>query len=334
MIQVNQPCFVPKLPRFNLNSGLIALFCLCVILYQPLQGQGNVSVTLTNRGDVSIMGDRSNNAIAIYQVDSPENGFVIEGFLGTTITLFEPNAFPVTADSFFFSQAEFDLVRNFTLNLGNGNNTAEIEYLPPTILGNLDITMNQGINLVDIDVFDQTEIFGGFNVRGSRTGNSSELVVMSPNNAIRARQASFDLGGNGSLIDVLGLQLDRGLSISMRGNNSAVVAEELLVSGQTTITLRGSFNTSYELYASDLFGRTIIQARGNNGLGLLEDNRFYGDVAVTVGTSNNQLDVCFNDFLNFRASRFQAGRGSNLLLESGNLFEATPVIRGFTVDAK
>jgi hypothetical protein len=317
-----------------LKPGLTAFFCFCVILSQPLLGQGNVRVTLTNRGDVTILGDRSSNSIAIYPVDSPEDGFVIEGFFGTTITLFEPGALPSTGESFFFSRSELNVVRNFSIDLNSGNNLAEIEFLPQTILGNLDITLNQGVNIIDLDVIDPTDIFGTFNVRGSRTGNNSEVLIMAPNNAIRARQATFDMGGNNSLLDILGLQTDRGFNATMRGNNSAVVAGEMLVSGQTNITLRGSFNTFYDVYACDLFGRTVIQARGNNGSGILEDNRFYGDVAVTVGTSNNQLEVCFNDFLSFRASRFQAGRGSNLLLESGNIFEATPVVRGFTVEGK
>jgi len=317
-----------------LSSKSLAPLLLLLAICQPLLGQGNVNFILTNRGDVNIVGDNANNWIAIYPDDFFPEDLVIEGIGGTTITLIEPGFPPITDTVFYLDKFSFDIVRSITIDLKEGSNLAEISFLPPAVMGNFRVNLGRGRNLMEVFVSEPTDIFGGIDVRGSRTAADSGILLGGFNDAIWARQASFDLGGNGSIINIFGIQTARNFSATTRGNDSGVVAGELLVSGQTRINLRGSNNCFFDLYFSELFGRTNIQSRGDNGFGILEENLFYSDVNLRMGNSNNELEVCFNEFFSNRRSRFQAGRGANVMYEQGNFFQTPPDVRGFSIEDK
>lgn len=329
----------------NLNHGQVSIsqqrisqVWICLLLFgcfltPPAWGDGNVTFTISNRGDVTVTGDNFDNKIDIYLDFFFPEDVVIEGIDGTTITIIEPGFPPFTATEIYLDRNEIDLVRSLTLNLREGNNEAFISYLPPLIFGNFRIDMGRGQNRLFINLEEEVEVFRSINVRGSRSGDDSRLVFFGSlmNGDLFARQLSVDLGGNDSQLSIAGLQTSSNVSITTRGNNSRLLFGDAIVNGRTNLQNRGSFGGFMDVYFSDLIGRSSIQSRGNDGEILLEVCRFFADVNLRMGNEGNQASLIFNDFLSNRRSRFQAGRGENILLDDGNFFQTEPDIRNFEV---
>ena len=324
-----------RLNCFTDNFLLVLIFVSCCLANsKSLLGQGNVTFTITNRGDLAVVGDNFDNRFAIYLDDLFPQDLVIEGLGGTTITLVEPGFPTETADLFFLDRFAFDAVRNLTIDLKQGGNQAEIEFLPPVIFGNFRVNLGRGRNVFKIFLPELVEVRGSIDVRGSRTAAESRFQMWGEVDPILARQAAFDLGGDQSTLNLYNFQTSRNFSVSARGNDSSTQVGGLSVAGQTRVNINGSDGCFFDLYFSDLFGRTSIRSRGNNTYGIIEDVFFNNDLNLRMGNTGNLLEVCFNDFWGSRKSRFQAGRGINTILEIGNQFLVPPDVRGFTVEDK
>lgn len=333
-----QNCLSTRIRSISICKILNSWAMLCFLILIPFSeslawGGGNVTFSINNRGDISVIGDNFNNKLAIYLDFEFPQEVVIEGIGGTTITIVEPG-FPSFTDSIIYLDRNgIDFVRSLTLNLREGNNEAFISYLPVFIFGDFRVDLGRGRNNVFINLEEAVDVVRSISVRGSRSASDSSFILFGSNfnGDIFARQLSLDIGGDNTLVSIAGLQTWSNVSATTRGNNASLVFGEAIVQGRTNLQNRGSFGGLIDLYFADLIGRTSIQSRGNDGLVFVEKNLFFSDVNLRVGNFGNQVALILNEFLSPRRSRLQAGRGENTLFSNGNFFQTPPDFRGFTI---
>lgn len=313
------------------QSVFTGMLLLVFIFSQTCLGDGIVTVTLNNRGDLTITGDNFDNSLFIYVVFPSQQEIAIEAFTGT-VTLIKPNSPPITDSIVYLDRDEIEVVRNLRIDLRGGDNFMSMAYLPPIILGNFRVDMGRGINQMNFFPFGPVEIFRSIDARGSRTADGSVFfldgnIIFSP---VLARQVSANLGGNNSHLVFEGVATSGNFSARTRGVNSYLGVIHSLVVGRLNLQSRGDGHSMIVRF-SDFVGRASIRSQGDGCRVWVEKSGFLSDADFRMGNFFNQMELEENEFHSSRRSRFRAGRGENALIDILNFFQVPPNIRGFNV---